>query len=1041
MEIRDVIIRSKMLVPVLPRNFLGRNRLLDALSNIEEPLVMIAASMGYGKTVVMSHYATEYTCGWYHLDETDNDIMAFSRYFARAVTHVMPHFDIDFAPYVVSSVNEALARNLALDCADALRNQAETRVQLVLDDFHTITNPLVYRFLIELVEHCEEHIQLFLCTKSALPPDFARLVVSQKTAHIGSEALAFTQGEIAGLMAQLGTRQSSELLAEALYQRMEGWPAGVMFLLLHLRASSADWEEELDKLAATSFMRDYFMHELFRKLSFELQQFLTATAVLQYLQPELCNLLTGKNDATTQLAYLEQENLFVIRVTGSHRFYRYHGLFRDFLLTLSTPEAQRELAEQAANYYMVTPDRRWAVEYALLSGNHQLLRQSVEMVGADLLEQGDNETLRHCLELLKQRRVPRSPEISILTGWYNQRTGRWQKAYDLANRVLEDYSQQSQEPFYLEATCLLAALTRAHISVEQSWAQLQPVMEDIRRQQGIRSDIYKRGIALYVYNLVDLKREQEALTLLAEEQRREARHAHSDHEVFLQDLQVTCYMHLGEYRKAEAVCSEVADNSSAIAQYQGLFLPRDGLAEQALCRQTSELERLPQKYTLEGMDRALLRYDLLINLGVMEGLNVEKERRLSKELWETVDLSNPQVGSPRELTVILKDSFAEGAIFDEVGLFETKNRSFPSLWAGACWIWIRRKVLAGEVETALRLCQKVLYQAVMGEHHRNNIFWCFVAMEQALLLGRADVEKARQSLEPYLPYIKSQNSSLFTMTKEEQQMLEQLLGMKPTEGHSDASAGQAQKAQTLTVHCFGPLRVLCPDGSELAWRTKKTKELFAYLYHRRGEPANKDQLMDMLWPQAMPSNATSLLHTSLYNIRKSLAKFPELSKLIAHGKLGYAMEMTLVTCHRGVLDGFAQQTVLELPQDMEPGELYPGPYLEDVEGLWCADVRAHYSGLMLSGYRRLAEEAMGGGDFRRALGFLRTAATQEPYDEDLVGLLIRCYTALGEMKNAMAQYASLKELLAKELGVEPGEEVTRTYRECLLKRLESRRSK
>ena len=71
---------------------------------------------------------------------------------------------------------------------------------------------------------------------------------------------------------------------------------------------------------------------------------------------------------------------------------------------------------------------------------------------------------------------------------------------------------------------------------------------------------------------------------------------------------------------------------------------------------------------------------------------------------------------------------------------------------------------------------------------------------------------------------------------------------------------------------------------------------------------------------------------------------------------------------------------------------------------------------------------------------LRAAAGQEPYDEGLIAQLIRCYAAMGEVKNAMTAYNRLKDTLARDLGAEPGEEVTRIYKECLLRRLGSGRS-
>ena len=80
------------------------------------------------------------------------------------------------------------------------------------------------------------------------------------------------------------------------------------------------------------------------------------------------------------------------------------------------------------------------------------------------------------------------------------------------------------------------------------------------------------------------------------------------------------------------------------------------------------------------------------------------------------------------------------------------------------------------------------------------------------------------------------------------------------------------------------------------------------------------------------------------------------------------------------------------------------------------------------------------GNYAAAVDCLRAAVRQEPYDEGLAALLIRCYAATGEIKNAMAIYNRLKETLIQDLGTEPGEEVTRIYKECLLRRLGSGRS-
>ncbi|MFI3312684.1 MAG: BTAD domain-containing putative transcriptional regulator [Eubacteriales bacterium] len=708
MRDRAAIVQSKLSKPALPRNFLKRKRLLETLASLEEPMVLLGASMGYGKTVVMTDFANENGCAWYHLDETDDDLMTFCRYFAGAIHQVLPEFILDTTLYVASSHSHTIARNLALDCVDELCQCDGQRVQIVLDDFHVIQNELVYLFLVTLLERSKGWIQVFLCTKSAMPAAFARMLLSQWMVSIGVEQLAFTKDEIYSLLMQSGVEGDCHGFSQQIRQVTEGWPVGVMYILIHLRNLTEIPAKDLKRDTFSPYMRDYFMHELYRKLPFDLQHFLATTAVLEYLEPAVCNLLTGRDNSSAQLAYLEQENLFIIRMAGGKATYRYHSLFREFLLTLSTASQRRERLAQAATYYLQTPESRWAVEYALASGNRDLLGQAVEQWGEGALERGDYDTLEHDLQTLKRLHIAPTPKIMVITGWYLQRTGQWQEAEQLA-------------------------------------------------------------------------------------------------------------------------------------------------------------------------------------------LEMEKQ---DSHTW------------PPE-------------VFQEV---QQQLKALP---------------------------------------HR-----------------------------------------------------------------------QSGVVVQLEVVCFGEFRVVAPDGKSLTWRTRKTKELFAYLYHRAGEPASKERLMDLLWPQATNANGAALLHTSLYNIRKALAAYPGLSELVIHSKAGYSMSMDLVHSNRQVLDSLAKGG--DYPKGLSPEALYAGQYLEDVEGTWCTDARAYYSGEMLNLFRRQAEQAMVEQEYRRALAFLRPASAQEPYDEDLAGALIRAYAALGEMKNAMNQYAKLRDCLKTDLDVEPSEEVTEIYRACLLKRLQNK---
>ncbi|OBR66272.1 hypothetical protein A7K91_22810 [Paenibacillus oryzae] len=74
----------------------------------------------------------------------------------------------------------------------------------------------------------------------------------------------------------------------------------------------------------------------------------------------------------------------------------------------------------------------------------------------------------------------------------------------------------------------------------------------------------------------------------------------------------------------------------------------------------------------------------------------------------------------------------------------------------------------------------------------------------------------------------------------------------------------------LQLKVLGSLELYDKNGKLMTWRTKKTKELFAYLWLHNGKPVHRYHLMDELWPNIDSEKAQALFHTTLYSLRNIL---------------------------------------------------------------------------------------------------------------------------------------------------------------------------
>ncbi|MFY9442862.1 MAG: tetratricopeptide repeat protein, partial [Bacillota bacterium] len=89
----------------------------------------------------------------------------------------------------------------------------------------------------------------------------------------------------------------------------------------------------------------------------------------------------------------------------------------------------------------------------------------------------------------------------------------------------------------------------------------------------------------------------------------------------------------------------------------------------------------------------------------------------------------------------------------------------------------------------------------------------------------------------------------------------------------DSSSGvlAADDYPLLNIRCFGQFRVSVGGKDILPeeWRTTKSRDLLAYLVHRK-QPVQSLEILTDLWPDSDPDQSRAVLHTNLYYLRKTL---------------------------------------------------------------------------------------------------------------------------------------------------------------------------
>ena len=204
------------------------------------------------------------------------------------------------------------------------------RTFLVLDDLHELTSPEALAQIARLLAELPPNAHAILATRRDLPLHLHQLRLAGELTEIRSAELRFTERETRELLNASGIALS-DAGAWLLHQRTEGWAAGLRLAAISL-AGHPDPERFVREFSGSSrTVAEYLIAEMLERQPGEVQQLLVRTSLLDRVNGELGDLLTGRPGSEGILLDLEDANAFVVSLDAERTWFRYHHLFADLL--------------------------------------------------------------------------------------------------------------------------------------------------------------------------------------------------------------------------------------------------------------------------------------------------------------------------------------------------------------------------------------------------------------------------------------------------------------------------------------------------------------------------------------------------------------------------------------------------------------------------------------------------------------------------------------------------------------------------------------
>ncbi len=359
-------------------------------------MTVISAPAGSGKTSLLRAWAgrpgQSHRLALVQVQRDQQDAQQFWLALLNAVRHATSaDSGAELPPGTPDFNASAMAGRVLSELADARSGGT-----LVIDDLHELTSPEALAQLTRLLTNLPPHVHAVLTTRHDVRLGLHELRLAGELAEIRAADLRFSERETRELLDASGIMLSEAGLA-LLHQRTEGWAAGLRLAAISL-AGHPDPERFVTEFSGSErTVAEYLLAEMLERQPPDVQDLLLRTCLLNRVNGELADLLTGRPGSERILLDLEDANAFVVSLDPGRTWFRYHHLFADLLrleLRRTLPEEVPTLHRRAAGWFTVQGQIVEAIGHTQAAGDWAGAARLLADHSFSLMLDGQAQTMR-----------------------------------------------------------------------------------------------------------------------------------------------------------------------------------------------------------------------------------------------------------------------------------------------------------------------------------------------------------------------------------------------------------------------------------------------------------------------------------------------------------------------------------------------------------------------------------------------------------------------------------------------------------------------
>lgn len=944
----------RVTIPKATAGEIFRRGLVETVLGSPQKTAYIHGGAGYGKTTLLAQIANakEHTV-WLTLDG-ENDLFSFLHIWGEAIRRPFPDYGFTSSEYLPFEKNNNFITILANALLSSIEELAAD-LMIILDDLHTADDPRVKQLITCVIKYKPENVRLCFGSRVAPWQDLMPLRLKGNILELTQRELAFTRDEAGQVLSCDG---------ENIYRLTEGWPiaVGTFKVLLENGVSLGDIPAQ-----GPEALYSYLFYECVGRLPAETVNFLRTTSCFAGLDTQMLDAVLDQKNTRLMLESLASRNIFTIKIgTGQ---YRYHSLFRDFLLEDVEVAEKIYLQTKAIHYYFNNNEYAKAARYAILSKNTAMLQRIILASYRDYIRSGNFGELRVWFKALDNFCAISDREVLLARGIFLSSIGNFSEAKACLEQAIPLLSAGAHKELFIEAMAHKARVLRNYASFEESNQLLDELlsgMDDLSPDHQYTVAIEK------IYNLCWNSQIKEAYATAEKMIEACARAGAVKTKAWFERYLTAVHFFAGRmkdavycYEKSLALPEQERRylDMHSIGMYAAKAYQMLGDQNEAVSLISTEIQKLRSTGRYEELWAAyLIAAEIHYHLADLDRRNggsatyatAEKYFTLGIEyapLYRTSKYQLEWAKMQRLVYSLIFTGRAKAPIIEEI-LSDLENIGD----------YLRTIVLGRLYAYYLSVSDypnAVKYAWLSIETGERANMMMIPTIAYGILAGTtiAAGDKA-QAVRLTAHYLRlcSENGiyDYFRMQKTYGTILEFALdhGIE-LDFVKEIMALAGYQTKKAYIKTLGGFSVLPFENRQkpLKMRAKKERELLAFLLDAGSEGVTKEQIYNAIWSESESKDIKRLIGVNLTHIKKDLAALGLKNPIVNYEK-HYSICRDAITLDADLFEAAVEEFKLQSSKEAAQKvlSLYQGEYLADFEAFWAVGKRIKY--------REAYEEAM-----------------------------------------------------------------------------------